>query len=177
VGVLPVNWLGGIFILMAFILFVIDIKATTHGALTTAAIASLIAGGLLLFNTPAVAPFGRLSIPVVVVVSLFVAGLFVFVISKALQTQKLQPFIGAEGMVGMVGRVVQPLDPEGTVLVASERWRARGPEGADPIPVDARVEVVEVQDFLLHVRLEELPSAEPEATDPNRAPEGEVSGN
>lgn len=177
VGVLPVNWLGGIFILMSFILFAIDVKATTHGALSTAAILSMVAGGVLLFNTPAVAPFGRLSIPVVVFVSLLIAGLFVFVISKALQTQKLQPFIGAEGMIGMIGRVVQPLDPEGTVLVASERWRARGLEGTGPIPVGARVEVVEVQDFLLRVRLEELPSAAPEAADPNRAPEGEVSGN
>ncbi len=33
-GVLPVNWFGIIFIIAAFVLFVIDVQAPTHGALT-----------------------------------------------------------------------------------------------------------------------------------------------
>jgi membrane-bound serine protease (ClpP class) len=159
-GVLPVNWLGGIFILMSFVLFILDVKATTHGALTTAALISMIAGSVMLFNTPEIAPFGSLSIPVVVVVSLLIAALFVFVVGKALQTQAQQPFIGSEGMVGMTGRVVQALEPEGVVLVASERWRAQPTYGADTIPEGASVEVVEVKGFTMKVRLVALPPAE-----------------
>jgi hypothetical protein len=43
--------------------------------------------------------------------------------------------------------------------------------------VGARVQVVEVQGFLLRVRLEELPSAAPEAAGPDQTSGGEVSGN
>ena len=31
-GMLPVNWFGLIFLLTAFVLFILDIKAPTHGA-------------------------------------------------------------------------------------------------------------------------------------------------
>lgn len=170
IGVLPINWVGGVFILMSFILFLLDVKAPSHGALTAAAVISLIAGGILLFDTPQLQAFDALSIPLVVFVSLLVAATFFFIIGKAIQTQVQKPIIGAEGMVGMIGRVVEPLDPEGTVLVASERWRASLANG-DAIPANARVEVVEVQGFALKVRLAELP---PET---DRTPEGEPATN
>ena len=50
-GMLPVNWFGIIFLLTAFVLFILDIKAPTHGALTTAGVASFIVGALVLFNS------------------------------------------------------------------------------------------------------------------------------
>ncbi len=48
-GILPVNWFGIVFLLLSFILFMLDIKAPTHGALTVAGIGSFIVGGLVLF--------------------------------------------------------------------------------------------------------------------------------
>ena len=56
-GVLPVNWFGIIFLLTAFVLFILDIKAPTHGALTTAGVASFIIGALVLFNSPGTPAF------------------------------------------------------------------------------------------------------------------------
>jgi membrane-bound serine protease (ClpP class) len=35
-GMLPVNWFGLVFLVTAFVLFILDIKAPTHGALTAA---------------------------------------------------------------------------------------------------------------------------------------------
>lgn len=49
-GILPVNWFGLIFLAVAFVLFILDIKAPTHGALTAAGTGSFIAGALILFN-------------------------------------------------------------------------------------------------------------------------------
>jgi membrane-bound serine protease (ClpP class) len=43
-GILPVNWFGIVFLLLAFVLFIVDIKAPTHGALTAAGVGSLIVG-------------------------------------------------------------------------------------------------------------------------------------
>ena len=65
-GVLPVNWFGLVFIITAFVLFVLEIKAPTHGALTVAGVASFIVGALVLFNTPGVPEFGRVSVPLVI---------------------------------------------------------------------------------------------------------------
>ena len=42
-GILPVNWFGIIFLIVAFVLFVLDIKAPTHGALTAAGVGAFIA--------------------------------------------------------------------------------------------------------------------------------------
>ena len=58
-GLLPVNWFGLIFIAMAFALFILDIKAATHGALTVAGVTSFIVGALVLFNSPGVPQFER----------------------------------------------------------------------------------------------------------------------
>src|SRR3989337_4450630 len=48
-GVLTVNWFGFIFLIIAFALFILDIKAPTHGALTTAGGAPLIVWAPVLF--------------------------------------------------------------------------------------------------------------------------------
>ncbi len=51
-GVLPVNWFGLLFIVIAFVLFILELKTPTAGALTTAGAASFIVGALVLFNSP-----------------------------------------------------------------------------------------------------------------------------
>jgi membrane-bound serine protease (ClpP class) len=62
-GLLPVNWFGILFLAVAFILFILDIKAPTHGALTAAGVGSFIVGALILFNSPNVPSFQRVSVP------------------------------------------------------------------------------------------------------------------
>jgi membrane-bound ClpP family serine protease len=65
-GILPVNWFGIIFLIIAFILFIMDIKAPTHGALTIAGVASFITGALILFNSASMPGFPRVSVGLVV---------------------------------------------------------------------------------------------------------------
>jgi len=149
-GVLPFNWLGLVLIGVAFVLFVLDIKAPTHGALTAAGVGTLIAGALVLFNTPLTSPYGTISIPLVVTVAVLTALFFAFVVAKALQAQKPRAVTGKEGLIGRVGVVKTRLAPEGSVLVAGERWRAVAEEG--PVEVGEEVEVVRVDGFRLRVR-------------------------
>jgi membrane-bound serine protease (ClpP class) len=150
-GVLPVNWLGLVFIILAFVLFVLDIKAPTHGALSAAAVASLAAGAFILFSQPEIAPFGRLSIPLVIGQSILIGGIFVFLVTMALRAQALRPTTGYEGMSGQVGRVTRDLNPEGMVQVRGERWRARAVDD-QVIPTGSEVEVVEAGKMRLRVR-------------------------
>ena len=95
-GVLPVNWFGLIFLVTAFVLFVLDIKAPTHGALTIAGVGSLIVGALVLFNSPATPEFQRVSVPLVVVSSLITGGSFLVILVFALRAQKAPIRMGVE---------------------------------------------------------------------------------
>jgi membrane-bound serine protease (ClpP class) len=144
-GVLPVNYTGLIFIGLAFVLFVVDLKAPTHGVLTVGGIVSLVAGALLLFNSP----LYRVSLSAVVAVAVVTGLFFAFALAKVIQSRRRQPVTGREGLVGRVGVARTRLDPEGTVLVQGELWRSIAVDG--PIECDERVKVVTVEGFTLQV--------------------------
>lgn len=79
---LPVNVAGVLLVLFAFVLFVIDLKAPTHGVLTLGGVASLVLGSLFLVD---VGPLGLGIDPVLIgVAALAIAGLFAFVLRKAI---------------------------------------------------------------------------------------------
>lgn len=158
-GVLPINWLGVAFILMAFVLFFMEVKAATHGVLGVAGAVSLVVGGILLFNTPQALPFGRLSPFVAVGVAVIIGGLFILIVSAALKTQGSQFTTGPEAMLGQTGPVTSALDPQGTVLVASERWQATAEDGTTVIPKGTTIEVVAVDGFKLRVKVAGKPAA------------------
>lgn len=151
-GVLPFNWLGLVLLGTAIVLFILDIKAPTHGALTAAGTVTFIAGALILFNAP-FSPYGQISLPLVIVVGILTALFFAFVVAKALQAQKPRSVTGREGLVGRTGVARSRLDPEGWVLAAGELWRAVAEEG--PVEEGERVEVVRVEGFRLYVRRQE----------------------
>lgn len=150
-GVLPVNWLGLGLIGVAFVLFILDIKAPTHGALTVAGILTLIAGFLITFNYPGSPAFARVSVYLVVAIALLMGGFFAFVLAKVLRAQKRPPSTGVESLIGAAAEVRTPLTPTGTVFINGELWRAIADDDSE-IPTGTRVEVVAVRGFLLHVR-------------------------
>jgi membrane-bound serine protease (ClpP class) len=151
-GVLPVNWFGLVFLVMAFVLFFLDIKAPTHGALTVAGAASLIVSALVLFNSPGVPVSLRVSPWLIVIVSLLTAAGFGLLVAFVVRVRNLPVWVGTEGVVGRVGMVRNPLAPRGTVSVGSELWTAELIPGEEPLPKGARVEVVQVDGFKLYVR-------------------------
>ncbi|MDD2695585.1 MAG: nodulation protein NfeD [Anaerolineales bacterium] len=151
-GVLPVNWVGLIFLGTAFVLFVLDIKAPTHGALTAAGIGSLIVGALVLFNSPGVPSFQRVSVPLIVGTSLTTGLIFLGILVFALRAQRAPIRTGQESLVGRQGTARSPLAPMGTVQVGGELWSAEVEEGQEAIPAGARVQVTRVQGVRLTVR-------------------------
>ena len=65
---LPVNYAGLLLIILAIILFILEIKIISHGILTIGGIIAMIIGSLMLFESPA--PFMKLSLAVVLPQSL-----------------------------------------------------------------------------------------------------------
>ena len=151
-GVLPVNWFGIVFLILAFVLFILDIKAPTHGALTAAGAGSLIVGALVLFNSPNVPSFQRVSVPLVVGVSLITGATFFVILMFALRAQRAPIRIGQESLVGRKGVVRSPLSPVGTVQMGGELWTAELAEGEKALEPGTRVQVVQAQGVRLYVR-------------------------
>lgn len=151
-GILPVNWFGLIFLATAFVLFILDIKAPTHGALTAAGIASLIIGSLVLFNSPSVPSFQRVSVPLVVGTSLATGGLFFVILIFAIRAQKTPIRMGMESLIGRVGTVRFDLNPAGSVKLGGELWSAELTDPEESASQGTRVEVVRVQGLKLFVR-------------------------
>ena len=152
-GVLPVNWFGMIFLATAFVLFVLDIKAPTHGALTAAGVGSLIVGALVLFNSPATPQFQRVSVPLVIVSSLITGGFFAVALAFAVRAQKTPVRTGREALVGRVGVVKDeiPAFGSGSVQAGGELWSAESALGT-PISPGSRVEVLSVSGIRLKVK-------------------------
>lgn len=151
-GVLPINWFGIIFLVIAFVLFILDIKAATHGALTTAGVASFIIGALVLFNSPGTPQFQRVSVPLVVGTGIFIGLLFFAVLVFALRALKNAIQTGSESLVGKTGTARTSVKEAGQVQVESELWSAEKSADSEKIGKGDFVEVVEVRGLRLIVK-------------------------
>ncbi len=151
-GVLDVNWFGLIFLVIAFVLFILDIKAPTHGGLTAAGIGSFIVGALVLFNSPATPSFQRVSVPLVILVGIVVGATFAVIVGFALRAQKTRVRTGQESLIGVTGVAVSDLNPRGQVQAAGELWSAEPAEGSGRIRKGDRVQVVQVEGLRLKVK-------------------------
>ena len=98
---LPVNIAGVLLILMSFLLFVIDLKAPTHGVLTAGGILALVLGSAFLFDT---AQLGGLALSpwLIVAAALACAGLFGFALGKAVRARR-RPAYDMSGPAEMPG--------------------------------------------------------------------------
>jgi membrane-bound serine protease (ClpP class) len=152
-GLLPVNWFGGLFIVLAFVLFVLDIKAPTHGALTVVGAVSFIIGSLILFNSTALPGFPTVSVPLVVGTGALIAAFFFAIVSFAMRAQRLPVRMGKQRLLGRIGTVKTDLNPLGQVNIGGENWGAElvGNENP-PVPAGEKVEVVSVQGLHIKVR-------------------------
>jgi membrane-bound serine protease (ClpP class) len=151
-GVLPVNWFGAIFLITAFVLFILDIQAPTHGALTTAGVASFIVGALVLFNSPGTPEFQQVSVPLVIFVGLGIGALFFLLLIYALRALRAPVAVGAESLVGKVGTARSWEEAAGQVQLDSELWSAESSNASDQISKGDTVEVVEVSGIRLKVK-------------------------
>jgi membrane-bound serine protease (ClpP class) len=157
---LPTNVGGVIFIAIAIVLFIVDIKAPTHGVLTAAGIVAFVLGSVLLFpvwRSAAAASQGiepispiRVSPVTIVVMTLLVTGFFVFVLGKGIRAQALRISFGAEALLGAAGHALTELDPDGLVQSGGEQWSARCAEGT--VAAGENVEIIGREGLRLLVR-------------------------
>mgnify|MGYP001767172228 CR=1 FL=1 len=151
-GILPVNWFGIVFLIVAFVLFILDIKAPTHGALTAVGTASFIAGALILFNSVRMPGYQPVSVGLVIGMGIFIGLTFFAVVMVALRAMKKPIITGRESMTGRDGYVVTRLAPSGVVQVAGEQWSASLEAGERPLKAGDKIQVVRVEGVRLIVK-------------------------
>ncbi len=152
IGLLSTNWFGIIFLIIAFVLFVLDIKAPTHGALTAAGVASFIVGALVLFNSPGTPEFQRVSVPLVIGTGIFIGLLFFAIMMVALRTLYRPAQMGGDSFIGKTGTAKMFEGEAGQVQVGSELWSAEKAAGSESIRKGDKIEVVEVRGLRLIVK-------------------------
>lgn len=128
-GVLPVNWFGLLFFVVAFILFVLEIKTPTFGALTAAGVVSFIVGALVLFNNIETVGFQKISIPLVVGTAILLGSGVAVILTFALRALRQPPQTGMEAIIGSTGYVVTEIKGRGMVQTAGEQWGALSEDG------------------------------------------------
>jgi membrane-bound serine protease (ClpP class) len=151
-GLLPVNWFGILFLVVSFVLFVMEIKAPTHGALTAAGAGSFIVGALVLFNSPNVPPFQRVSVPLVVGTGIALGLVFFVLVAFALRAMRRPAYLGSTSLVGQIGTVNTPLSPEGTVQLGSELWTAILEDGEQTARRGEHVQVTGIDRLQIRVK-------------------------
>jgi membrane-bound serine protease (ClpP class) len=126
-GNLPVNIAGILLIVLAFILFVVEaLVIPGFGAAGIGGIVSLVFGALILFKG---GPMFRVNPWIVAIVAICFAAFLAFIVFKLTAARKLKPKTGAEELIGEMGTVRVPLDPEGVIFRRGELWSAASEEG------------------------------------------------
>jgi membrane-bound serine protease (ClpP class) len=150
-GVLPVNWAGVLLIALAFGLFVGEVLTTTFGLFTAGGVISLVIGSLILFK--GASPVFQVDPWLIAAVTIVIAGVFAFVINRAIRAHRKQATTGREELIGKRAVVKEVLDPEGTVFYKGERWSAISEK--DKIEPGEEVIITVVDGLTLHVKRKE----------------------
>lgn len=159
-GSLPLNVGGLILILLAMVLFGLELTVTSHGLLGLGGLICFALGASALFTQPG-DPFEPLATvaPSVIATTTITAGLFLLLIVVAAVRSRGMP--APAGMVGsanalppgIAGVVRRALEPVGSVYVAGEEWSARSVDGR-PLERGTPVRVVETEGLTVIVEPE-----------------------
>ena len=145
---LPINYAGLALIIFALVLFLLEIKLASHGALAIGGIISLLLGSMMLIRTGS-GEVGRISLSVIISATAVTALFFLFVIGMGLKAQRLKVVTGASTLVDKNGIVTEALDPIGMVRVNGELWKAESLSGQ--IREGEKIRVVRMEGFKLFV--------------------------
>lgn len=143
---LPIRFTAVMLLLAAFGLMLLEAKFGGHGVLAVTGIVCLTFGTLTLIAAPI--PELRVNPWVAVGVSLGFGSITVFLVRLAMKARRLKARLGADALVGSEASAMEPLSPEGHVLVEGEIWRA---VASEPVPAGAKLRVVGHEQYVLRV--------------------------
>ena len=149
-SVLPFNWAGVALIIVAFILFGLELFVTSGGVLGIGGAVALVLGGFLLTqNNP---PGFQVSPWLIWGLAATLGTLVLFVFVNIVRIRHMPARVGVESVVGRSVVARSALDPSGFVFMDGEYWTAEA-EGGNISPGE-RVVITEINGLRLKVRKE-----------------------
>jgi membrane-bound serine protease (ClpP class) len=145
-NLLPINTLGVVLILLALVLFGLEVKITSHGALAAGGVVAMVIGALILVNSPW--PEARIRLSTALGVTLPLAAITFVLLRLAVAAKRRKEVAGEAAMIGATGVAQSDLDPLGKVLIRGEIWAARA---ATRIPRGSKVRVRRIDGLTLEV--------------------------
>ncbi|HEX7730973.1 MAG TPA: nodulation protein NfeD [Terracidiphilus sp.] len=145
-GLLPIRYTAVALLIGGVALLLLEAKFGGHGAMAIGGIVCLGFGALTLVAAPV--PEMGVYPSVAAALSIAFGGITVFLVRLAVRARRLKVRIGADAMLGQLAQVMEPLTPEGHVLVEGEIWRA---VATAPLAAGTRVRVVGHEEMLLQV--------------------------
>jgi len=143
---LPIRFTAVMLLMAAFVLILLEAKFGGHGALALTGIICLVFGTLTLVAAPI--PELRVHPWVAIGVGLGFGSITALLVRLAWRARRRKARLGADALVGSEASAMEPLLPEGHVLVEGEIWRA---VASEPVPKGTRLRVVGHEQFLLRV--------------------------
>jgi membrane-bound serine protease (ClpP class) len=140
---LPINYIGVLLILLAAVLFILEVKVISYGMLSVGGIIAMAFGSLMLIDSSE--PYLQISRAVIAATVVVSAGFITFTTWMVIRTQRRPPVSGQEGMIGEVGEALEPIHTSGRVFVHGEDWQACSDQ---PIIAGSGIEVIQVLDGL-----------------------------
>lgn len=119
---LPIRYTAVMLMIAAVVLLLLEAKFGGHGALAIAGIVCLTLGTLTLVAAPI--PEMAINPWIAIGVSTGFGAITAFLIRLAVRARKLKTRLGVDALVGHPASAMEPLSPEGHVLVDGEIWRA-----------------------------------------------------
>jgi membrane-bound serine protease (ClpP class) len=146
--ILPVNWVGVALIVLGLVMFLLEIKVVSHGALTAGGVACLVVGGMLLFRDAPDMPGLQAARHLVLAVAASAAVIMAALTWLIIRVWRRRPVTGASGLIDEQGTAVTDVDLEGRVFVHGEYWNAHS---RSPVRKGARVKVTAVRELVVEV--------------------------
>ncbi|HWE83406.1 MAG TPA: nodulation protein NfeD [Terracidiphilus sp.] len=145
-NLLPIRYTAVMLLLAALVLLVLEAKFGGHGALAIAGIVCLTLGTLTLIAAPV--PELAVNPWVAIGISAGFGGITVFLVRLAVRARRAKQMLGLDALVGRAASAMEPLAPEGHVLVEGEIWRAFADQ---PVPAGTPLRVTGRDEYRLHV--------------------------
>ncbi len=122
---LPINYAGLALIILAVILFVLEIHVVSHGVLSIGAVIALLLGSFMLLKNESPLEFARISKAVIIPTVVMVAAFFLWMVTLGIKAQRRKNNVtGAESLPGTTGIAMEDFEHEGMVLMQGELWKA-----------------------------------------------------
>lgn len=135
------SWYGLTLLVFAVILLTIELKYYTHMVSGVAGTILLVFGAITLIQGPR-----RITPGLAIAISAAFGMITVFLGLLGMRARKSKQMTGIEMLVGEVGVSRTEINPEGTVFVRGEYWRARSRQ---PIAAGQRVSIRRVEGNLI----------------------------